>query len=97
MIVAASLAACPTFGNLGVIQSARGEKERNVSPDDVADADLVRLPSAHSAAFTVERLKTMLAKNGINLFARIDHAAGRDEAVKSLDDGLAALIGAATA
>ena len=35
MIVAASLAACPTFGNLGVIQSARGEKERNVSPDDV--------------------------------------------------------------
>src|SRR5262249_59772065 len=38
-------------------------------------AGLVTLPSAHSAAETVERLKALLAKKGIQLFAHIDHAA----------------------
>jgi uncharacterized protein (DUF302 family) len=37
-------------------------------------AGLVTLPSAHSAAETVERLKAVLAKKGIQLFAHIDHA-----------------------
>src|SRR5215831_6563710 len=36
---------------------------------------LVTLPSAHSAAETVERMKALLAKKGIQLFAHIDHAA----------------------
>ena len=39
------------------------------------NAGLVTLPSAHPAAETVERLKTLLAKKGIQLFAHIDHAA----------------------
>jgi uncharacterized protein (DUF302 family) len=33
------------------------------------------LPSAHPAAETVERLKAVLSKKGIKLFAHIDHAA----------------------
>jgi uncharacterized protein (DUF302 family) len=36
---------------------------------------MVMLSSAHSAADTVERLKALLAKKGIRLFAHIDHAA----------------------
>src|SRR5215468_1614040 len=36
---------------------------------------LVTLPSAHSAAETVERMKALLARKGIQLFAHIDHAA----------------------
>jgi uncharacterized protein (DUF302 family) len=43
---------------------------------DTADADLVTLPSAHGANETVERLEALLAQKGIELFARIDHAAG---------------------
>jgi uncharacterized protein (DUF302 family) len=39
------------------------------------DANLVTLPSAHTAAQTVERLKVLLTKEGIQLFAHIDHAA----------------------
>jgi len=39
------------------------------------DAGLVTVLSAHSAAETVERLKALLAKRGIHLFAQIDHAA----------------------
>jgi uncharacterized protein (DUF302 family) len=40
-----------------------------------ADANLVTLPSAHTAAQTVERMKALLAKKEIQLFADIDHAA----------------------
>ena len=40
-----------------------------------ANAGLATLPSAHSAAETVERLKELLAQKGIQLFAHIDHAA----------------------
>ena len=43
---------------------------------DPADTDLVTLPSAHDAPETVERLKALLARKGIELFAHIDHAAG---------------------
>ena len=45
-------------------------------PADSADMDLVTLPSAHGATETVERLKALLAQNGIEVFAHIDHAAG---------------------
>jgi uncharacterized protein (DUF302 family) len=41
-----------------------------------ADTDLVTLPSAHGVTETVERLKTLLAQKGIEVFAHIDHAAG---------------------
>jgi uncharacterized protein (DUF302 family) len=43
---------------------------------DPADGGLVTLPSAHGVRETVERLKSLLAQKGIQLFAHIDHAAG---------------------
>jgi uncharacterized protein (DUF302 family) len=46
-----------------------------VTSSDLADRDLVTLPSAHGAAETVERLKALLAQKGIQVFAHIDHAA----------------------
>jgi uncharacterized protein (DUF302 family) len=46
-----------------------------VNQTSPVNAGLVTLPSAHSAAETVERLKALLAKKGIQLFAHIDHAA----------------------
>ena len=78
--VAAILAACSTFGILGLIQPVHGQKEENVNPDQVADADLVTLPSAHSTAVTIERVKALLAKNGIDLFAHVDHTEGARQA-----------------
>jgi uncharacterized protein (DUF302 family) len=50
-----------------------------MNPDDLADTDLVTLPSAHGATETVERLKAHLAQKGIEVFAHIDHAAGAKE------------------
>jgi uncharacterized protein (DUF302 family) len=46
-----------------------------MNPDDLADTDLVTLPSAHGPAETVERLRALLAQKGISVFAHIDHAA----------------------
>jgi uncharacterized protein (DUF302 family) len=43
---------------------------------DLANADMLTLPSAHGATETVERLKSLLAQKGIQVFADIDHAAG---------------------
>jgi uncharacterized protein (DUF302 family) len=42
----------------------------------LADAELVTLSSAHGASETIERLKSLLAQKGIQVFAHIDHAAG---------------------
>src|SRR5262245_57290354 len=39
-----------------------------------ANAGLVTLSSAHSASETVERMKALLVKKGMQLFAHIDHA-----------------------
>lgn len=44
--------------------------------NDLADADLVTLPGARGVAETVERLKDLLAKKSIQVFADIDHAEG---------------------
>ena len=46
-----------------------------MSAADAVEADLVTLPSAHGATETVERLKTLLAQKGIEVFAHVDHAA----------------------
>ena len=46
-----------------------------MNPSDLADADLVTLPSAHGASKTVERLKSLLRQEMIQVFADIDHAA----------------------
>src|SRR5258708_6172647 len=47
-----------------------------MNPGDPAETDLVTLPSAHGATETVERLKALLARKEIEVFAHIDHAAG---------------------
>ena len=47
-----------------------------MNPSDIVEADLVTLPSAHSATETVERLKALLSQKKIQVFADIDHAAG---------------------
>jgi len=44
-------------------------KERTINPSDFADADLVTLPSAHSAVETVERCKSLLRQKKIEVFA----------------------------
>jgi uncharacterized protein (DUF302 family) len=49
--------------------------ETKVNETSPTDAGLATLPSARSAAETVERLKALLAQKGIRLFADIDHAA----------------------
>jgi uncharacterized protein (DUF302 family) len=43
----------------------------SLSPDD----ELVTLPSAHGVNETVNRLRSLLAQKGIQVFAQIDHAA----------------------
>jgi uncharacterized protein (DUF302 family) len=55
-----------------------------MSSSDPADADLVTLPSTHGVSETVERLKSLLAQKGIQLFAHIDHAAGAEKVGLSL-------------
>jgi uncharacterized protein (DUF302 family) len=75
-VVAASLAVAVTLGTVTFIQSVRRDKEPNMNAGEPADTDLVTLPSAHGATETIERLKTLLAQKGIEVFAHIDHAAG---------------------
>jgi uncharacterized protein (DUF302 family) len=55
-----------------------------VNSRDLADADLVALPSAHGPSETVERLKSLLEQRRIHVFAHIDHAAGAKEVGLSL-------------
>jgi uncharacterized protein (DUF302 family) len=49
--------------------------ERTMNASDLADPDLVILPSAHGADETVQRLKSLLEQKKIHLFTHIDHAA----------------------
>jgi uncharacterized protein (DUF302 family) len=51
------------------------EGELKVDQTSLANAGLATLSSTHSADETVERLKALLAKKGIQLFVHIDHAA----------------------
>jgi len=51
---------------------------------DLADADLVTLPSAHGANETIARLKSLLEQRRIHVFAHIDHAAGAKQVGLSL-------------
>jgi uncharacterized protein (DUF302 family) len=45
---------------------------------------LVSLKSPHSAPETMNRLETMVKERGLNVFARIDHAAGAAKVGKTL-------------
>jgi uncharacterized protein (DUF302 family) len=82
--VAAGLAVAATLGALVLINSARGAKERTMSSSDLADAALVTLPSAGKVSETVERLKSLLAQKGIQVFAHVDHAAAAEKVGLSL-------------
>jgi uncharacterized protein (DUF302 family) len=82
--LAAGVAVAATLGCFALINSFRGGKELTMNPGDLADADLVTLPSAHSAAETVERLKSLLSQKMIQVFADIDHAAGAQKVGLSL-------------
>jgi uncharacterized protein (DUF302 family) len=55
-----------------------------VNPGALADADLATMSSAHGAAETVERLKSLLSQKMIQVFADIDHAAGAQKVGLSL-------------
>ncbi|HEX5269294.1 MAG TPA: DUF302 domain-containing protein [Gemmataceae bacterium] len=55
-----------------------------MSAGDPADDGLVTLPGARGAPETVDRLKSLLAQKGIELFADVDHAAAAREAGLSL-------------
>ena len=55
-----------------------------MNTSDVADGELVTLPSAHGVSETVERLKSLLAQKKIQLFAHIDHAGGAKQIGLSL-------------
>src|ERR1700722_14314075 len=55
-----------------------------MNPSDIAEGDLVTLPSAHGVTQTVERLKSLLNQKKIQVFADIDHAAGAHKVGLSL-------------
>jgi uncharacterized protein (DUF302 family) len=75
-LVALSLGVAATLGTFALVQAVQGAKEPTMNPAGPTDTDLVTLPSAHSVAETVERLKGLLAQKGIEVFAHIDHAEG---------------------
>jgi uncharacterized protein (DUF302 family) len=47
-----------------------------MNPSELADADLVTLPSPYGANETVDRVKWLLDQKKIEVFAHIDHAEG---------------------
>jgi uncharacterized protein (DUF302 family) len=64
---------------------------------DQTTPGLVTLPSPHSAAETVLRLESVLMQKGIQLFARIDHAAGAQAAGLALRPTVLLVFGDARA
>jgi uncharacterized protein (DUF302 family) len=83
-VVATAAAVTATLGILALVKPIGEAKESNMNPSNLADAGLVTLPSARGVAETVERLKTLLAQKGIQVFAHIDHAAGAQKVGLSL-------------
>jgi uncharacterized protein (DUF302 family) len=75
-MLAAGLAVAATLGAVAVIKQPNEAKEQSMNSSDVADAELVTLPSAHGVNETVEHLKALLAQKKIEVFAQVDHAAG---------------------
>jgi uncharacterized protein (DUF302 family) len=57
------------------------------------DSGLVTLQSAHSAAETLTRLEAVLKAKGVQVFARIDHAAGATSAGLELRPTLLLIFG----
>lgn len=50
----------------------------------VADTGLIKVKSAHSVKDTADKLETILNAKGMNVFGRINHAAGAEKAGLSL-------------
>lgn len=50
----------------------------------MADGGLIKLKSAHSVKDTADKLETVLNSKGMNVFGRINHAAGAEKAGLSL-------------
>jgi uncharacterized protein (DUF302 family) len=61
-------------------QPVERQLESKMSKTAASDDGLVTLPSAHAHAETIARLKSVLTKKGIKLFASIDHAAEAKQA-----------------
>ena len=55
-----------------------------VAPLASAADGLVSLKSPHSAAYTLNRLEAVVKARGLNVFARVDHAAGAQSIGKTL-------------
>lgn len=55
-----------------------------VAPNARADHHMIVKQSPHSVAKTLDRLKAILEKKGITVFARIDHAAGAKKVGQTL-------------
>jgi uncharacterized protein (DUF302 family) len=83
-IATASLAVAATLGSIAIVRSYEREKEQTVTSNDLAEADLVTLPSSLGVSETIERLKTLLDQKKIHVFAHIDHAAGAEKVGQSL-------------
>jgi uncharacterized protein (DUF302 family) len=47
-----------------------------LATESVAMDSMVTVPSAHTARASIDRLETLAKARGLNIFARIDHAAG---------------------
>ena len=78
------------FGKVG-----HREKEPDVSPN--SSSGLVNVPSGHSVAETAQRLEASLKQKGIQVFARIDHAAGAKDVGMDLRPTLLLIFGNAKA
>jgi uncharacterized protein (DUF302 family) len=64
-----------------------------MSTHSTPDDGLVTVPSAHNAAETARRLEAVLEQKGLEVFARIDHAAAAHAAGMELRPTLLLLFG----
>jgi uncharacterized protein (DUF302 family) len=64
-----------------------------MNSSDVAEADLVTLPSSNGVSETIERLKSLLDQKRIQVFAHIDHAAGAKQVGLALRPTQALIFG----
>jgi uncharacterized protein (DUF302 family) len=65
-----------------------------VEDEDVSDRDgLVTIRSAHSVPETIDRLVAAVTSRGLNVFARIDHAAGAASVSQELRPTLLVIFG----
>jgi uncharacterized protein (DUF302 family) len=59
----------------------------------LAHGDLVKKPSQHEVAATIDRLEALVKDKGFTVFARIDHRAGAESVGKTLPDSQVLIFG----